>query len=76
MEPRDRYTAAREKRRAVNEAEARGQIADSMEVRLAIMARVHSGEITLAQGQEELKKIKRSAKKSGMLTRQQAFSRG
>ncbi len=43
---------------------------------MALMSRVHSGEITLEQAQSELKKIKRGAKTAGMVTRSQAFSRG
>ena len=73
---RTRFEASSDKRHAVKEAEAAGQIADSMEVRLSIVKRMKSGEITLAQGQAELKAIKRNAKKNGLLTRQQAFSRG
>ena len=64
------------KRDALKTAEAAGQVADNMDVRLALMARVDSGEITLAQAQAELKKIKSGAKRAGLLTRAQAFSRG
>lgn len=73
---RTAFDAAREKRDAVKEAERRGQVADSMDVRKALMERFHSGEITLEQAQAELKKIKRGAKAAGQLTRAQAFSRG
>ena len=73
---RTRFEAAREKRNAVKAGEAAGEIADSMECRMALMARVEAGEITLAQAQAELKKIKRGAKAAGKLTRAQAFSRG
>lgn len=73
---RDGFTAAREKREAVKSAEASGQVADSMDVRLAIMQRFHDGEITLEQAQDEIKRIKRNAKKNGQVTRAQAFSRG
>lgn len=76
MEPRTRFDAALDKRDAVKTAEAAGQVADSMDVRLALMDRVHRGEITLAQAQAELKKIKSGAKKAGKVTRAQAFSRG
>jgi hypothetical protein len=70
------FWAALEKRRACDAAEASGQVADSGEVRLALMKRVHSGEITLEQAQAELKKIKRDAKKTGLLTRSQAYNQG
>lgn len=73
---RTRFEAAIEKRDALKKAEAAGVVADSMDVRLELMDRVHKGEITLEQAQKELKKIKASAKKSGKLTRAQAYSRG
>lgn len=73
---RTRFEAAMDKRDALKTAEAAGQVADNMDVRLALMARVHSGEITLAQAQAELKKIKSGATRSGLVTRAQAFSRG
>jgi hypothetical protein len=58
---------------AMNQAEAEGRVADSLEVRMALMKRVKTGEITLEQAQTELKKIKRGAKKAGKVTRNQAF---
>lgn len=54
-------------------AEAEGRVADSMEVRLALMDRVHKGEITLEAAQSELAAIKRAAKRNGQITRNQAF---
>ena len=66
---RTRFEAAIEKNLALNAA-------DSHTVRLAIMARVRSGDITLVQAQAELKKIKANAKSIGKITRSQAFSRG
>ena len=63
------------KRSALGKADAAGEIADSMEVRGEIMRRVDAGEITLEEGQAELKKIKRNAKKNGQLTRSQKWSR-
>lgn len=76
MERRTRFDAALAKREAVIDAEKCGQVADSAEVRHALMSRVETGEITLAQAQAELKKIKSGAKKAGLITRAQAFSRG
>ena len=73
MERRDRQTAKRDN---VTKCEAEGVIADSSEVRLALMAQVRSGEKTLEEVQKELKKIKRDAKKNGKITRNEAFSRG
>lgn len=65
-----------EKKRAQRAAEAAGRVADSHSVRLAIMARIKSGEITLAQGQAELKKIQAKAQSIGLKTRAQAFNEG
>lgn len=70
------YEAAREKRAAVKTADASGEIADSMEVRMALMKRVRLGEITLEAAQAELKKIKRNASKQGKITRTQAWRNG
>lgn len=73
---RTRFEAAMDKRQAVKSAEASGQVADSMDVRMALMERVRLGEISLEQAQAELKKIQSSAKRNGQITRAQAFSRG
>lgn len=73
---RTRFESGREKRQAVKDAEASGMVADSMDVLLALMERVRTGEITIEQAQGQLKKIKSGAKKAGMVTRAQAFSRG
>lgn len=60
---------------AVRDAEAAGHVADSMEVRMALMARFHSGELTLDQVRAELARIKRSAKKNNQTTRSEVYSR-
>lgn len=39
--------------------------ADNMEVRLSIVARIKAGEISLAEGQAELRRIQRIAKARG-----------
>ena len=65
---------ARMKREAQRQAEADGLVADSMDVRKALMAKFHSGECTLEQVQAELAAIKRNAKKNGKITREQAYS--
>lgn len=62
----------KERKASLRDAEAAGVVADSHEVRLALMRRVHAGEITLAQAQAELKKIKSNAKRNGLVTRSQA----
>ncbi|MBB4342107.1 hypothetical protein [Rhizobium leguminosarum] len=64
----------RDRREAQRQAEAEGKVADSMEVRKALMQRFHNGEITLEQAQAELAKIKRNAKSNGQITRDQAFT--
>lgn len=76
MRNRTKFQESIQKRRAVSDAEARGQIADSMDVRNALMRRVCAGEITLEQAQAELESIKRRAKIAGKVTREQAFKAG
>ena len=49
------------------EAEAQGRVADSLEVRMALMERVTSGEITLEDAQTQLKRIKAGAKRGGQI---------
>lgn len=58
----------------ISTQEAAGNVADSMDVRIALMERVHAGEITLAEAQSQLKTIKRNAKRNGQITRNKAFS--
>ena len=69
----DRFWRNWEQRQALKRAEQARRVADSIEVRRALMARVHSGELTLAEAQKELRRIKRAAKKNGMVTRGQAY---
>lgn len=57
----------------IRDAEARGEVADSIAVRQALLARVAVGEITLKDAQAELERIKRGAAKAGKITREQAF---
>lgn len=58
------------------EAETEGRVADSMDVRIALIERMHAGELTLEQAQAELKRIKNAAKKNGQITRAQAYRGG
>lgn len=76
MQRRTRFEASIDKKDELKRADEAGEVADSMAVRLAIMDRVHKGEITLQQAQAELKKIKSGAKAAGKVTREQAFNRG
>jgi hypothetical protein len=69
----DRFWRKVAQRDALNKAEEQGRIADSMEVRTALVAKMDSGEMTLEEVQAELKKIKRNAKKNGLVTRSQAY---
>jgi hypothetical protein len=64
------------KRAAVNAAEAAGEVADSMQVRAALVARIKAGEITHEQALAELTKIKRGAKAAGKTTRARAWRAG
>ena len=66
----DEYMARREFQR---EQESRGNVADSMDVRRALVARFDAGEITLPQMQAELTRIKNAAKRNGQITRNKAF---
>lgn len=65
-----------ERRRRLDQqkqAEADGRVADSLEVRMALMERVRAGDLSLEAAQAELKRIKRGAKASGKITRNQAW---
>lgn len=66
---RDRWQANRDKRAALDAADASGEVADSMAVRLDIVRRLRAGEITLEEGQAELIQIRRGATKAGKTTR-------
>jgi len=73
---RDPRTAQREKVAAVHAAEAAGEVADSMEVRRAIVERMKAGELTLEQAQAELKRLRAGATKAGKTTRSRVWRRG
>jgi hypothetical protein len=73
---RTRWEASFDKGQAMRKADEAGEIADSMEYRTQLVKRIESGEITLEEGQAELKRVKRDAKKNGKITRTQAYSRG
>jgi hypothetical protein len=62
-----------QRRANLKKAEDEGLVADSMDVRMALMEEFHAGKKTLQDVQSELKKIKENAKKSGKLTRSQAY---
>lgn len=64
----------KDRKRLADEAESEGRVADSRDVRMALMKRVKAGELTLEEAQKELKAIKRNAKKNGQVTRAQAYS--
>ena len=76
MNRRTQFEASIDKRAELKRSEEAGEVADSMNVRMALINRLHAGELTLAEVQAELKKIKRNAKKNGQVTRSKAFSRG
>ena len=67
------YWLHKERTMNADKAEKEGLVADSMEVRKALIAKVKSGECTLEEMQKELRAIKRNAKKTGKKTRAQAY---
>ncbi|MFK0092906.1 hypothetical protein [Pseudomonas sp. NPDC090592] len=73
MRRRDWCDRRADKRVALQIAEEQGLVADSTEFRQALVAKLESGEMTLAQVQEELHKVKREAKKNGKKTRSQIW---
>ncbi|WP_139671760.1 hypothetical protein [Pseudomonas sp. F16(2018)] len=73
MRRRDWYDRRLDKRAALQIAEKEGGVADSTEFRQALVAKLQSGEMTLDQVQEELRKVKREAKKNGKKTRAQIW---
>ena len=64
---------AQRKNKFLKSAEEGGLIADSMTVRLELIARMNKGELTLDQVQAELKRIQRNAGASGKITRAKAW---
>lgn len=73
MSRRDWYDRRMDKRVALQIAEEQGIVADSSELRASLVAKVHSGEMTIDQVQAELRKVKREAKKNGLKTREQIW---
>lgn len=70
---RTRLEATIDKRRAVKQAESKGEVSDSLEVRMALIDRMNKGEITLEQVKAELKVIKRKGRRDGKLTREEVY---
>lgn len=73
---RTRFEAALDKREHANECEKQGLVADSKEVRAELIRKLDAGEMTLGEVHDELKRIKRNAKKNGQMTREQAYRQG
>lgn len=73
MRRRDWHDRRLDKRVALQIAEEQGAVADSTEFRQALVAKLQSGEMTLNQVQEELRKVKRDAKRNGKKTRAQIW---
>ena len=73
MSRRDWYDQRIDKRAALNEAEEKGLVADSKELRTALVAKMYAGEMTLEEVQAELARVKRNAKKNGQKTRSQIW---
>ncbi|PYD05927.1 hypothetical protein DND90_21550 [Pseudomonas syringae pv. maculicola] len=73
MTRRDWYDRRLDKRVALQIAEEHGLVADSSALRAALVAKIHSGDMTIEQVQAELRKVKREAKKNGLKTRDQIW---
>lgn len=67
------YFEAIKRRRHAADREAEGLVADNMDYRTALVARVKAGEITLEEAQRQLRATQRKAKASGQITRNQAW---
>lgn len=63
----------RRKLDAIRSEEVAGNVADSMEYRLALVAKVKAGEISLEDAQAQLQAAKRKAKSIGKTTRSKVF---
>jgi len=63
------------KRRAVEAAEAAGEISDSMEVRKELLRQVKTGELSVTEMQAALKRVKREGRKKGLKTRSEVYNR-
>ncbi len=74
MSKGDRFWTVARKRGALKQADASGQIADSTEVRMRLIAEMTRGEKTLEQVQAELASIKRAARKNELRTRSQVYN--
>ncbi len=73
MRRRDWYERRLDKRVALQIAEEQGLVADSTEYRQSLVLKMQSGEYTQVQALEELRKVKRDAKKNGLKTRDQVW---
>lgn len=73
MSRRDWYDRRTDKRVALQIAEEQGIVADSTELRESLVAKMNSGDMTLLEVLEELRKVKREAKKNGLKTRDQIW---
>jgi len=73
MSRRDWYDRRTDKRVALQIAEEQRLVADSTEFRMALVAKMESGELTQQEALEELRKVKRDAKKNGKKTRSQIW---
>lgn len=67
------YFEHKKRMEGVKAAEASGAVADSMDVRMALMEKVHAGEMTLEAAQAELMRIKRNASRNGQTTRARVY---
>lgn len=61
------------KKHALSDSEEAGDVADSLDVRVKLLGRVESGEISLEEAQVQLAKIKNGAKSKGLKTRSEIW---
>lgn len=73
MRRRDWYDRRTDKRVALQLAEEQGLVADSTAYCQSLVLKMQSGEYTQEQALAELRKVKRSAKKNGLKTRDQVW---
>lgn len=73
MSRRDWYDRRLDKRVALKIAEEQDLVADSTALRMELVAKMKSGELTQQEALEVLRKVKRDAKKNGKKTRSQIW---
>ena len=70
------YFKHKAKMAAVRDAESAGLVSDSMDVRLALIARMRAGELTLDECKAELSRIQKASRLEGKVTRAHVYRTG